>query len=46
MELPWDFFQWTSGWDTTLPMLGEQVLSLVGELESHVPQSTEGGNRE
>ena len=31
--------QWTSGWDTTL-------LSLVGELESHVPQSTEGGNRE
>ena len=31
--LPW----WSSGYDSTLPMQGAWVRSLVGELRSHIP---------
>ena len=31
--LPW----WSSGWDSTLPLQGERVQPLAGELRSHKP---------
>ena len=31
---------WSSGYDTVLPVQGERVRSLVGELRSHMPQDT------